>query len=97
MPSARLLPLLFLLPLSSPVLCQDLKTQSVPENRALTNPLEHPFVPPKPYSARGVNGFGTDKLWTLLPINGTGDKEKRPSGFEKSGATIVGGYLMRAH
>ena len=43
----------------------------------VTNPLEHPFVPPKPYSARGVNWFGTDKLWTLLPLNGTwGQGEK---------------------
>jgi hypothetical protein len=67
----RLLLLLCLLPLSSPVLSQDGKTQPVPETCAVTNPLEHPFVPPKPYqTSRGSNWFGTDKLWTYLPSDG---------------------------
>jgi hypothetical protein len=67
----RLLPLLFLLSLSSVALCQNSKTQAVPETCAVTKPLEHPFVPPKPYSAsRGVDWFGTDKLWTYLPSGG---------------------------
>ena len=67
---ARLLPLLFLLPLSSPVLSQDVKTQSVPKTCAVTRPSEHPFVPPRPYLANGVNWFGTDGLWTFLPNDG---------------------------
>jgi hypothetical protein len=37
----------------------------------VTNPLEHPFVPPRPYSAAmGVNWFDTDGLWTFLPSDG---------------------------
>jgi hypothetical protein len=67
---ARLLPLLLLLPLSSPVLSQDVKTQSVPKTCAVTRPSEHPFVPPRPYLANGVNWFGTDRLWTFLPSDG---------------------------
>jgi hypothetical protein len=39
----RLLPLLCLLPLSSPALSQDGKPQPVPETCAVTNPLEHPY------------------------------------------------------
>ena len=66
----RLLPLLFLVPLSSPVLSQDMKTQSVPKSCAVTRPSEHPFVPPSPYGANGVNWFGTDRLWTFLPSDG---------------------------
>ena len=54
-------------------------------------------MPPRPYLAsRGINWFGTDKLWTFLPSDGIWDKEKRPYGFDKSGAIIVAGYLMRA-
>ena len=67
----RLLSLLCLLSLSSPALSQNRKTQFVPETCAVTNPLEHPFVPPRPYLAsRGVNWFGTDGLWTFLPTDG---------------------------
>lgn len=66
---ARLLPFLFLLPLSSPVLSQDVKTQSVPKSCAVTRPSEHPFVPPRPYLANGA-WFGSDRLWTLLPGDG---------------------------
>jgi hypothetical protein len=74
----RLRPLLFLLPLSLPALSQDVKTPPVPETCAVTNPLEHPFVPPRPYqTSRGINWFGTDKLWTYLPTNGiSGQGEK---------------------
>ena len=74
----RLPLLLFLLPLSFPALSQDVKTPPVPETCAVTNPLEHPFVPPKSYqNSRGINWFGTDKLWTYLPTNGiSGQGEK---------------------
>lgn len=69
--STRLLPLLFLVPLSSPALSQEVRTAPVPETCAVTKPLEHPFVPPRPYQANGgINWFGTDKLWTYLPSNG---------------------------
>jgi hypothetical protein len=57
--------------LSLPALSQDEKTQPVPKTCAVTDPFEHPFVPPRPYlTSRGVNWFGTDKLWTFLPSNG---------------------------
>lgn len=70
----RLLPLL-LLTLLTPALSQDGKTPAVPKTCAVTNPLEHPFVPPRPYLATGGvnwfgNWFGTDSLWTLLPPDG---------------------------
>lgn len=66
-----LLSLLCLLSLSSPALSQDRKIQLVPETCAVTNPLEHPFVPPRPYLAsNGLNWFGTDRLWTFLPSDG---------------------------
>ncbi len=75
--SARLLPLLFLLPLSSPVLSQDIRTQLVPKTCAVTFPSEHLFVPPKPYRANGIYWFGTDKLWTHLSNDGiSGQVEK---------------------
>lgn len=73
----RLLPLLFLLPLSSPAPSQDVQTKSVPNTCGVTKPSEHPFVPPRPYLANGINWFGTDKLWTYIPsdgISGQGEK-----------------------
>ena len=73
----RLLPLLFLVPSSSPAHSQDVKTQSVPNTCGVTKPSEHPFVPPRPYLANGINWFGTDKLWTYIPSNGiSGQGEK---------------------
>lgn len=67
----RLLPLMFVLSLSSPALSQAGKAQAVPETCAVTKPLEHPVVPPRPYLAsKGVNWFGTDGLWTFLPADG---------------------------
>lgn len=66
----RLLCFLCLCSLASPALCQNATTRAVPETCAVTKPLDHPFVPPKPYSTRGADWFGTDKLWTLLPNDG---------------------------
>jgi hypothetical protein len=67
----RLLALLCLLSLSSPALSQNRKTQLLPETCAVTKPLEHPVVPPRPYLARnGMIWFGTDRLWTFLPSDG---------------------------
>ena len=45
----------------------------VPETCPVTKPLEAPFVPPPPYPANWGNRswFGTDHLWTTLPVDGT--------------------------
>jgi hypothetical protein len=76
----RLLALLCLLSLSQVLLAQKSGTarRQVPETCAVTNPLDHPFVPPWPYRASsGVNWFGTDRFWTLLPADATwGQGEK---------------------
>jgi hypothetical protein len=61
----RLLALLCLLSLSHVSLAQKSGTtrRRVPETCWVTNPLDHPFVPPWPYLAsRGVNWFGTDRF-----------------------------------
>jgi len=46
-----------------------------PENCPVTRPPASPFVPPAPYPAKppsqGVFWFGTEKLWTMLPVEGT--------------------------
>jgi len=71
----RLLPLLCLLSLSSVSLSQDRrKTPAVPETCSVTKPADQPFVPPSPYPAKPSRGhfwFGTDGLWTSLPVVGT--------------------------
>ena len=45
----------------------------VPETCAVTEPLDHPFVPPPPYRAQPFNSsvfwYGTDRFWTQLPTN----------------------------
>lgn len=69
----RLLVLVGLVSLSQVLLAQKSETTSrrVPASCATTNPIEHPFVPPSPYrTGRGVNWFGTDRFWTLLPADG---------------------------
>ena len=69
----RLLALLCLLSLwqVSPAQQSATSRRRVPETCAVTNPSEHPFVPPRPYVARrGVNWFGTDRFWTFLPTDG---------------------------
>src|SRR6476646_10584574 len=46
----------------------------VPANCPITRPSDHPFVPPFPYPPRvGQRQFwyGTDRLWTSLPVDGT--------------------------
>ena len=71
----RLLSLLCLLSLSSVSLSQDKqKTPAAPETCSVTKPANQPFVPPPPYSAKPSHGefwFGTDRLWTALPVTGT--------------------------
>jgi hypothetical protein len=87
----RLLSLLCLLSLSSPALSQNRKTQFVPETCAVTNPLEHPFVPPRPYLAsRGVNWFGTDGLWTFLPTDGIWGQGEKTFWFRQEWARYKG-------
>lgn len=45
------------------------------ENCTVTRPPAPPFAPPAPYPAkppsRGMFWFGTEKLWTMLPVDGT--------------------------
>jgi len=46
---------------------------SAPDTCRVTTPSTQPLVPPLPYSARRdrkVFWYGTDALWTSLPING---------------------------
>src|ERR1700722_8251082 len=52
--------------------------ESAPESCPATKPSDQPFVPPSPYPARphykSSFWFGTDRLWTQLPVNGTWGK-----------------------
>ena len=72
---SRLLSLLCLLSLSSVCLGQDKQqTSAAPETCPVTKPASQPFVPPPPYPAKPFRGqfwFGTDRLWTALPVTGT--------------------------
>jgi hypothetical protein len=50
------------------------KSDGVPDTCPVTKPLEQLFVPPSPYPTnpyRGASWFGTDHLWTALPVDGT--------------------------
>ena len=71
----RLLPFLFLLSLSPDSLSQDKqKTVAVPETCRVTKPSDKPFTPPLHYPAMPYEGtfwFGSNRLWTALPVNGT--------------------------
>jgi hypothetical protein len=47
---------------------------TVPDTCPVTKSSDHPFVPPLPYSANPSEGsfwYGSDRLWTFLPLNGT--------------------------
>lgn len=75
--SLRLLYLLCVFFITHPILAQQLRTtklDSVPEACSVTKPYQTSlFVPPPPYAAKAGNGrfwFGTDRLWTNLPVNG---------------------------
>ena len=75
MSSTRLLPLLFLMSLPSLALSQqDHSTKAVvPGSCPVTKPADRPFLPPLPYKAKPSVGqfwFGTDRLWTTLPVSG---------------------------
>jgi hypothetical protein len=50
------------------------KSQDVPETCPVTKPSDRPFVPPSPYTTelcKDTFWFGTNQLWTFLPIDGT--------------------------
>jgi len=68
-------PLLYLLFLSSIALSQDRpRIPAVPNTCPVTKPADESFVPPQPYPAKPSVGqfwFGTDRLWTALPVTGT--------------------------
>jgi len=73
----RLLSLLCLLFIPHAILAQQsgtTKLDSVPETCPVTKPYQTSlFVPPPPYTAkvgRERFWFGTDRLWTNLPVNG---------------------------
>ncbi len=49
--------------------------ENPPETCRVTRPAAHPFVPPAPYRTEPpgpeVFWFGTEKLWSMLPVDGT--------------------------
>ncbi len=72
------LPLLILLSLSQASLAQGSATarlDGAPETCPVTKPYQASlFVPPSPYPPKASAGdfwFGSDRLWTALPVNGT--------------------------
>jgi hypothetical protein len=73
----RLLSLFCLLSIPQVILAQQsgqTKPENVPETCPVTKPYQTSlFIPPPPYAAKPGNGrfwFGTDRLWTSLPLNG---------------------------
>jgi hypothetical protein len=53
---------------------QDRVKAEVPHSCPVTRPPAHPFAPPAPYSSKiSPDGFwfGTNELWTSLPVDGT--------------------------
>lgn len=77
--SPRLLTLFCLLSLFPPSSLTQQPAMALPHNAPdscpVTKPYEHPFVPPFPNAAKQSDNnsfwFGTDRLWTRLPSNGT--------------------------
>ena len=71
----RYLPLLFLLLLPQASLSQQRsRIAAVPETCPATKPSDQPFVPPPPYPVKQSEStfwFGSDRLWTRLPVKGT--------------------------
>jgi Sel1 repeat len=79
----RLLLVLWLLLLSQVSFgqTQSIKKPGVPETCRVTKASDQPFVPPSPYPNKPSSSgfwFGTDRLWTALPVNGewTGFRQK---------------------
>lgn len=73
---SRLLPLVVVMILGQVVFAQHSGTATladVPTSCPVTKPSDHPFVPPPPYKAKASENtfwFGTDELWTELPVSG---------------------------
>lgn len=71
----RLLPLLWILCFPSIALGQNRSRPLAPPSSCpVTKPADHPFVPPAPYSAKPSAEqfwFGSDRIWTALPVTGT--------------------------
>lgn len=75
---SRVFPLVFLLSLSLASIAQQsggAKPLDVPVTCPVTKPYQtNLFVPPSPYPAKAPAGsfwFGSDRLWTALPANGS--------------------------
>lgn len=52
---------------------QNPNTSVVPDSCPVTKPPEQPFVPPAPHPVKSPPGafwFGTERLWTFLPVTG---------------------------
>jgi hypothetical protein len=88
----KLLAFLCLLSLLQVSQAQKSEMPQVPDTCPVTTPADQPFVPPPPYSAKVGNGrfwFGTDRLWTNLPVNGmlrglpVDTTAAHPTSFEK--------------
>jgi hypothetical protein len=73
--STRLLPLFCVLFFSAVVVAQSHPTIPVVAGSCpVTKPADQPFIPPAPYPAKPSARqfwFGTDRLWTALPLTGT--------------------------
>jgi hypothetical protein len=70
----RLLAVLCLLSLCAVCLGQNRPVTGVPSSCPVTKSSDRPFVPPAPHPVRPSVGqfwFGTDRLWTALPLTGT--------------------------
>jgi len=55
-------------------LVQDAVRKQIPESCPVTKPPARPFVPPSPYPSQASPSsfwFGSEKLWTQLPTDGT--------------------------
>jgi hypothetical protein len=65
-----LLPFLFLSQISLTQRSKNIR-RHVPKTCAVTTTVAHRFLPPWPYRVdSGVNWFGSDRLWTVLPADG---------------------------
>src|SRR5215469_4619163 len=71
----RFLFVLCFLTLSVIAVVQDnLRAQVVPDSCPVTKGADRPFIPPAPFRAKPSPGqfwFGTDRLWTALPVTST--------------------------
>jgi hypothetical protein len=57
-----------------PDLLQNGVLKEVPQSCPVTKPPSHPFIPPSPYPSQTSSSsfwFGSEKLWTQLPTDGT--------------------------